>query len=169
MKALTTILLTLLMSMGAWADERKDTRTEAECPNRGSDIWDEEKQECIMLGAPFAFEIFPKDMENEESSSFMQSVILFLPKQEGETRKREDVIMILEKDGIECRHHGRVTFLVTLNKDKKITKIESDADANSPYSPYSFCASKKDFNTCIAKPYGWDLSAMEDEEVCFQG
>ena len=165
--ALTTILLTLLISGSLWAEERKDTRTEAECPNRGSDIWDEEKQECIMLGAPFAFEIFPKDMEKEESSSFMQSVILFLPKQEGETRKREDVTMIIEKDGIECRHHGRVTFLVTRNKDRKITKIESDADGDNRY--YSFCASKEDFNTCIAKPYGWDLSAMEDEEVCFQG
>jgi len=165
MKNLTITLLTLLMSMGAWADERKDTRTEAQC-NQGEDIWDEEKQECILVGAPFAFEIFPKDMEKEESSSFMQSVILFLPKQEGETRKREDVAMIIEKDGIECRHHGRVTFLVTRNKDRKITKIESDANANSPYS---FCASKEDFNTCIAKPYGWDLSAMEDEEVCFQG
>jgi hypothetical protein len=157
------ILTSLLIFGGLWADERKDTRTEAEC-NQGEDIWDEEKQECILVGAPFAFEIFPKDMENEESSSFMQSVILFLPKQEGETRKREDVTMIVEEDGIECRHHGRVTFLVTRNKDKKITKIEDNAN-----SPYSFCASKEDFNTCIAKPYGWDLSMVEDEEVCFDG
>ena len=162
---LCTLLLTLLMSMGAWADERKDTRTEAEC-DPGPDIWDEEKQECILVGAPFAFEVFPKNMEKEESSSFIQSVVLFLPKQPRETRKREDVTMIVEHDGIECRHHGRVTFLVTRNKDKKITKIESDAEPNSPYT---FCASKEDFNTCIAKPYGWDLSAMEDEEVCFQG
>jgi len=84
MKALTTILLTLLMSMGALADERKDTRTEAEC-DQGPDIWDEEKQECILVGAPFAFEVFPKPMkEQEESKSFLQSVILFLPEQEGD-------------------------------------------------------------------------------------
>jgi hypothetical protein len=157
--------LTLIISANAWADERKDTRTEAEC-DQGPDIWDEEKQECILVGAPFAFEVFPKDMEKEESSSFIQSVILFLPKQEGETRKREDVLMIVEHDGIECRHHGRVTFLVTRNKDKKITKIESDAELNSPNT---FCASKEDFNICIAKPNGWDLSAIEDEEVCFYG
>ena len=158
-------ILSLLFSIApiSWADERKDTRTEAEC-DQGPDIWDEEKQECILVGAPFAFEVFPKDMEKEESTSFTQSVVLFLPKQPGETRKKEDVLMIVEHDGIECRHHGRVTFLVTRNKDKKITKIEGDAD-----SPYSFCSSKEDFNTCIAKPKGWDISMVEDEEVCFDG
>ena len=95
---------------------------------------------------------------------FIIFVVLFLPKQPGETRKKEDVLMIVEHDGIECRHHGRVTFLVTRNKDKKITKIEGDAN-----SPYSFCASKEDFNTCIAKPNGWDISMIEDKEVCFDG
>ena len=78
------------MSMGALADERKDTRTEAEC-DQGPDIWDEEKQECILVGAPFAFEVFPKPMkEQEESKSFLQSVILFLPEQEGDSRNKKE-------------------------------------------------------------------------------
>ena len=167
MKHLTITLLALLMSMGAWAEDRKDARTKEKC-EAGPDIWNEEKQICELAEAPFASEVFPKVMETQkESSSFVQSVILFLPKQEGETRKREDVMIIEERNGVECRHHGRVTFLVTLNKDKKITKIESDAKANNPNSN-SFCTSKEDFNACIAKPFGWDLSMLEEDKVCFQ-
>ena len=167
-KNLTITLLTLLMSMGAWAEDRKDARTKEEC-EAGPDIWNEEKQICELAEALFASEVFPKVMETQkESSSFVQSVILFLPKQEGETRKREDVLMIIERNGVECRHHTRVTFLVTLNKDKKITKIESDANLAKNPNANSFCTSKEDFNACIAKPFGWDLSMLEEDKVCFQ-
>ena len=151
--------------VGEWKDGKRykekwvDTRTEAECTNGGPDTWDAEKQKCVLAGAPFAFEVFPKLIKNEDAStSFIQSVILFLPKQEGE--ERENVLMVVERNGVQCRHHGRVTFLVTLNKDKKITKIEGSE---------FFCAPKEDFNACIAEPFGWDLSLVEDDEVCFHG
>jgi hypothetical protein len=164
MKSLTTILLALLVSGSLWADERKDTRTEAEC-DQGPDIWDEEKQECILVGAPFAFEVFPKPMkEQEESKSFLQSVILFLPEQEGDRENWGEDYEPPVRGGVECWNNGRVTFMVTLNKDKKITKIGDGDDTG-----HSFCVPKEDFNICIAEPFGWDLSMVEDEKVCFNG
>ena len=157
--------------VGEWQDGKRykekwvDIRTEAECTNSGPHTWDAEKQKCVSARALFAFEAFPKLMKDqEESKSFLQSVILFLPEKEGDRENWGEDYEPPVRGGVECWNNGRVTFMVTLNKDKKITRIADGKDTLG-----SFCVPKEDFNICIAEPFGWDLSMVEDEKVCFSG